>query len=68
NLKQNPGCSNMKQCQSMVLQNKFTNTKRACAKHLLNCEYFAKRYTEDQIQEIVQKAKENGSKQSNKWL
>ncbi|CAG8727389.1 28627_t:CDS:1, partial [Racocetra persica] len=47
--------------QSAALQKKFTNTKHACAKHLLNCEYCTERYTKEQIQEIVQKANENGS-------
>ncbi|CAG8713758.1 17753_t:CDS:1, partial [Acaulospora morrowiae] len=53
---------------TIALQKKFTNTKCACAKHLENCQYWAKRYTQEQTQEIIQKAMEHGSKKFNKWL
>src|SRR4051812_34155820 len=45
---------------------KFTNTKRACAKHLKNCPYWAERHSLKETQAIILKAMEHGSKKTNK--
>lgn len=45
-----------------AMKQKFTNTKRACAKHLENCPHWAERHTPEQTLEIIQKAMDYGSK------
>lgn len=45
-----------------AMKQRFTNTKRACAKHLENCPYWAERHSSEETQAIIQKAMEYGSK------
>src|SRR5436189_5662017 len=64
--------NNYKVCQDCIrglsreeaMKQKFTNTKRACAKHLENCPYWAERYSPEETQAIILKAMEHGSKKS----
>jgi hypothetical protein len=49
-----------------AIKQKFTNTKRACAKHIKNCPYWAEKHTHEETLSILQKAKEHGSKKSNR--
>src|ERR1043165_4101488 len=46
-------------------KNKFTNTKKECARHFRNCSSFAATYTSEQITELLDKAEKDGAK-SNK--
>ncbi|GBC53195.2 ribonuclease H-like domain-containing protein [Rhizophagus irregularis DAOM 181602=DAOM 197198] len=39
-----------------AMKQRFTNTKRACAKHLENCPYWAERHSSEETQAIIQKA------------
>ncbi|CAG8447310.1 10609_t:CDS:2 [Rhizophagus irregularis] len=39
-----------------AMKQKFTNTKRACAKNLENCPHWAKKHTPEQTKEIIQRA------------
>ena len=49
-----------------AMKQKFTNTKRACAKHLENCPYWAERHSPEETQAIILKAMEHGSKKPSK--
>ena len=46
-------------------KNKFTNTKKECARHFRGCSSFATKYTSEQISELLDKAEKVGAK-SNK--
>src|SRR6185436_5959334 len=45
---------------------KFTNTKKECARHIQNCPNFASLYTSEQIKELLDKAKKDNAKSPNK--
>ncbi|CAG8683004.1 14542_t:CDS:1, partial [Funneliformis caledonium] len=49
-----------------VQKQKFTNTKRAYAKHLEVCLYFAEKHTKEEITNIINEALIHGSKKNNK--
>jgi hypothetical protein len=48
------------------MKQKFTNTKRACAKHLENYPYWAERHSPEETRAIILKAMEHGFKKPSK--
>src|SRR5688572_22427346 len=47
-------------------KNKFTNTKRECAHHFQNCPNFARKYSTQEIKDLLSKAEMDGAKSKSK--
>src|SRR4051812_32278634 len=47
-------------------KNKFTNTKRECARHFRNCPNFARKYSTQEIKDLLAKAEMDGAKSKSK--
>lgn len=47
-------------------KNKFTNTKRECVRYFQSCPNFAKKYTAQEIKDLLDKAERDGAKSTSK--